>query len=143
VRKLADSLHAIIAADQQAYVEQLSLGASVSSHVALLQSAAQKIQTGGAEFSYTLRSLAPINPNNGPQTQVEQDGLARVIEKPGEPYYATEMLGGRSYFTAVYAERATVASCIECHNRHPKSPRHDWRSGDAMGAIVVRIPLEF
>jgi hypothetical protein len=163
VRKLADSLHAVIAADHEAYVETAlgrgptPIGASSETagkaasgvaalspnHAALLRLAAQKIQTGGAEFSYTLRSLAPINPNDGPQTQAEQDGLERVTRTPSEPYYANEQLGGRSYFTAVYAERATSRSCIECHNQHPKSPRHDLKQGDVMGAIVVRIPLEF
>jgi hypothetical protein len=176
VRKLADSLHAVIVADQAAYVDMVpgrastlprqardlepvetALGASVESgnkaanavaalppnHAVLLRLAARKIQTSGAEFSYTLRSLAPIDPNNGPQTQVEQDGLEHVGKTPNEPYYANEQLGGRSYFTAVYAERATSGSCIECHNQNPKSPRHDLKQGDVLGAIVVRVPLEF
>jgi cbb3-type cytochrome oxidase cytochrome c subunit len=87
--------------------------------------------------------LWPINENYGPQTQVEQTGLEYVAKHPGENYYAEEMLGGRSYFTAVYADRAILNSCIECHNQHPRSPRRDFKRNDIMGGIVVRVPLEF
>jgi hypothetical protein len=109
----------------------------------MLHRAGQDIQKGGAEFSYTLRSLWPINENYGPQTQAEQTGLEYVAGHPGENYYTEELLGGRSYFTAVYADRATLPSCMECHNQHPRSPRRDFKLNDVMGAIVVRVPLEF
>jgi len=58
-------------------------------------------------------------------------------------YYTEEELGGRSFFTAVYAERAALTSCVDCHNLQPGSPRRDWKTGDVMGAVVVRVPLEF
>ena len=32
---------------------------------------------------------------------------------------------------------------MECHNQHPRSPRRDFKLNDVMGAIVVRVPLEF
>jgi len=159
-RTFADSLHAVIAADRQAYAELVVQRLHADEHrvpatedwraahglpvpAQLLQAAARSIQQNGAEFSYTLRSLWPINPNCGPQTQVEQTGLEFVAAHPGENYYAEEMLGGRSYFTAVYADRATLTSCLECHNRHPRSPRRDFKRNDVMGGIVVRVPLEF
>jgi len=159
-RKMADSLYAVIAADRQAYAELIVQRLHADEHrlpatenwrtdhglpvpAQMLQKAAQEIQRNGAEFSYTLRSLWPINENFGPQTQVEQTGLDFVAAHPGENYYAEEMLGGRSYFTAVYADRATLPSCIECHNHHPRSPRRDFKLNDVMGGIVVRVPLEF
>ena len=66
-----------------------------------------------------------------------------MARHPLENYYVEEELGGRSYFTAVYADRATLPSCVECHNRHPRSPRRDFKLNDLMGALVVRVPLEF
>jgi len=36
-----------------------------------------------------------------------------------------------------------LPSCVECHNPHPRSPKRDFKSGDVMGALVVRVPLEF
>lgn len=159
-RKMADSLHAVIAADREAYArlivqrlhsDEHRLLATESwrekhalpVHAQMLHAAGQSIQKRGAEFSYTLRSLWPINENNGPQTQVEQTGLEYVAKNPEENYYTEELLGGRSYFTAVYADRATLPSCVECHNQHQRSPRHDFKTNDIMGAIVVRVPLEF
>lgn len=159
-RKMADSLHAVLAADRQAYAElvmqRLLAGEKrvaitedwrevdgLPVHAQMLRTAAQSIQKRGAEFSYTLRSLWPINASHGPQTELEQAGLEAVKKNPAEAFYTEEELGGRAYFTAVYADRATLSSCIDCHNRHPRSPRRDFKSGDVMGAIVVRVPLEF
>jgi hypothetical protein len=160
IRKMADSIHAVIAADRQSYseliVQRLALDEqrlSVSEdwrdqhclpvHAQMLRHSAARIQQQGAEFSYTLRSLWPIRSGNGPQTQAEEAGLQAVTNKPGEPFYTEEELGGRSYFTAIYADRATLPSCVSCHNQHPRSPRKDFKEGDVMGAIVVRVPLEF
>lgn len=159
-RKMADALHAVIAADRQAYSELIvqrllggelrlpgtNVGHPVQGppvHAQLLRTAAQSIQQRGAEFSYTLRSLWPINASHGPQTQVEQTGLEYVAKHASEAYYTEEELGGRSYFTGVYPDVATLSSCVECHNQHPASARRDFRVGEVMGAIVVRVPLEF
>ncbi len=159
-RKFADSLHAVIAADRQAYarliVDRLAADSGptrvsqdwrgehcLPTHAQLLREAAVDIQRHGAEFSYTLRSLWPINPAHGPQTEVERLGLESVARAPGTNFYTEESLGGRSYFTAIYADHATLRSCVDCHNRHPASPRRDFREGEVMGGIVVRVPLEF
>jgi hypothetical protein len=148
-RKLADSLHAVIAADRRTYVElvaqRLQSGEKpdLPVHAQQLRAAGQSIQKRGAEFSYTLRSLQPINGNHGPQTEVEQAGLEFVAQHPNEAFYTEEELGGRSYFTAVYADRATLAACVDCHNQHPQSPRRDLKLGDVMGGLVIRVPLEF
>lgn len=152
-RKMADSLHSVIAADRAAYVRLVVDRFATNSaapdsnglptHAQLLRDAAVSIQQRGAEFSYALRSLWPINANHGPQTEAEQTGLEFVARNPGTNYYTEETLGGRSYFTAVYADTAVSPSCVDCHNRHSASPRKDFKAGDAMGGIVVRVPLEF
>jgi hypothetical protein len=159
-RKLADSIHTVIAADRETYsrlvVQRLALEekklavtedwleqTALPTHAQMLRLTAQNIQKRGAEFSYALRSLWPINPNHGPQTEVEQRGLELVARHPGTNYYTEELLGGRSYFTAIYADRASLPSCVECHNQHPASPRRDFKAEDVMGALIIRIPLEF
>ena len=159
-RKMADALHSVIAADRQTYAklivqrlhsDEQRLPAArnwreihgLPVHAQMLRAAGESIQQQGAEFSYTLRSLWPINANHGPQTQVEQTGLEHVVKNPRENYYIEEELGGRSYFTAIYPDVATLSSCVQCHNEHPQSPRHDFKLGGVMGAIVVRVPLEF
>jgi hypothetical protein len=32
--------------------------------------------------------------------------------------------------------------CISCHNEHKDSPRKDFKLGDVMGGVVIRIPLD-
>ena len=146
-RKMADSVHAVIAADQRTFVDAVARQpggpGGIPGHAEVLRQAGRSIQTHGAEFSYALRSLQPIAAHNGPQTEAEQTGLAFVAAHPGENYYTEEELGGRSYFTAIYAERATAAACVDCHNANPRSPRRGIKLRDVMGGIVVRVPLEF
>jgi hypothetical protein len=159
-RKMADTLHAVIASYREVYARELVQGLALEEgivavsedwrrerclpvHAQLLRMASQNIQRHGAEFSFVLRSLWPMDPANGPQTRIEQAGLEFVARHPETNYYSEEMLGGRRYFTAVYPDRAIFASCVECHNRHPSSPRRDFALDDVMGGIVVRVPLEF
>ena len=37
------------------------------------------------------------------------------------------------------ADFAIVQGCADCHNNHPKTTKKDWKKGDFMGAIVVRM----
>lgn len=93
-------------------------------------------------FSYSLQSLWPVNSQNAPKTEAEKAGLKYVAENKGENYYAEETLGGQRYFTAVYADVAVAPVCVSCHNDHADSPRRDFKLGDVMGGVVIRIPLE-
>jgi hypothetical protein len=159
-RKMADALHAVIAADRQVYAEVIVQRLANDDKLIragenwredkclpvpaqMLRMAGVQIQKKGAEFSYTLRSLWPINNNHGPQTEAEKAGLEQVARNPTENYYTEELLGGRSYFTAIYPDIASLSSCVDCHNQHPGSPRHDFKLRDVIGAMVVRVPLEF
>ena len=156
----AAALHFVIAADREmycrAYVARLtgdtpspntSAGGkpdeSWPSPCEMLRRAAESVQSKGAEFSYALRSLRPGDPRNEPQTELEQRGLAFVTSHPTQNYYGQEMLGGRRYLTAVYPDLPAVAACIDCHNRRSASVAQRYQVGEAMGGIVVRVPLEF
>ena len=156
----ADALHFVIAADRELYVRASvaqqtggvsspqaaaggTPGAAWPSPCGLLRRAAELIQSKGAEFSYALRSLNPIDPRNGPQTELEQRGLAFVASHPTKVYYGQEMLGGRRYVTAVYPDMPAVAACIDCHNRRSAPIPQPYHVGEVMGGVVVRVPLEF
>lgn len=92
-------------------------------------------------FSYALLSLWPVNKQNGPKTEVEKAGLQAVAET-GTNYYTEEMLGGKKYFSAFYPDKGVVEACVQCHNAHEDSPRRDFRVGDVLGGVVIRVPLE-
>ncbi len=152
-QEMADALHAVIAADREVYAkyfeqhraaeESANRSSQLPIPAHLLRQASEAVQQKGAEFHYVLRSLWPINPKNGPETDKEKEGLKFVIDHPEANYYSEESLGGRLYFTAVYPDRAGAASCVECHNQHQDSPKKDFKQGDIMGGMVVRVPLEF
>lgn len=93
-------------------------------------------------FSYSLQSQWPINSQNAPKTDAEKEGLQFVVDNKGENYYTTEELGGQNYFTAIYADTAVSPVCASCHNDHVDSPRTDFKIGDVMGGVVIRIPIE-
>jgi hypothetical protein len=160
LRKYADSLHLVLAATRDSYARQLEALSPANRQIAvtqpgsdrsgalpdphrMLRLAGQSIAQHGAEFSFVLRSKWPVSPAGAAQTETEEAALDRLSIEPGQAVYARETLGGRSYFTAVYPDRATLASCVECHNRNSSSSRHDFKLGDVMGAVVVRVPLEF
>ena len=92
-------------------------------------------------FSYSLQSLWPINRQNAPKTDAEKDGLKYIAENKGKNYYTTETLGGQKYFTAVYPDMGVAPVCVVCHNKHPDTPKKDFKIGDVMGGVVIRIPV--
>lgn len=93
-------------------------------------------------FTYSLQSLWPINKQNAPKTEAEKTGLKYVADNPGQNYYTEEKLGDTTYFTAVYADTAVAPVCASCHNEHKDTPRTDFKIGDVMGGVVIRIPIE-
>ncbi|MAO57399.1 MAG: hypothetical protein CMM61_17125 [Rhodospirillaceae bacterium] len=104
---------------------------------------AETVATKTDKFSYQLLSLWPINKQNGPRTDVEKKGLAFIAENKGEkPFYGEEELGGTKYFTAVYADVAVAGPCVDCHNAHKDSPRTDFKLGEVMGGVVIRVPMK-
>lgn len=94
------------------------------------------------EFSYSLQSIWPINKSNAAlQTEIAKEGLQYVVDNPGQNFYGEEELGGQTYFTAVYADVAVSAACVDCHNEHADSPKTDFKIGDVMGGVVIRVPI--
>ena len=93
-------------------------------------------------FSYSLQSLWPVNKQNAPKTEAEKTGLKFIADNKGQNYYTEETLGGKKYFTAVYPDVGVAPVCVSCHNEHKDSPRRDFKLGDVMGGVVIRIPLE-
>ena len=93
-------------------------------------------------FSYSLQSLWPVNKQNAPKTPVEKKGLEAVAKDNTKPFYAEETLGKTKYFTAIYADKAVAPACVPCHNDHKDSPKTDFKIGQTMGGVVIRIPMK-
>jgi len=157
-KTMADSLHSVMEADRTVYtkliINRLAKEEKVitaSEHwkdekalvlpAQMFRYGAERVAEGGAPFSYSLLSLWPVNKQNKPKTDVEVKGLNYIAENPGKNYYADEELGGVKYFTAVYPDVAVAPACVSCHNKHKDSPRTDFKIGEVMGGVVIRIPL--
>jgi hypothetical protein len=98
------------------------------------------VQKQALGFTYALLSPWPINKQNLPRTEVEKAGLHQVATS-GQSHYGEETLGGQRYFTAVYADKAVSTACVGCHNGHRDSARHDFKLGEVMGGVVIRVAL--
>ena len=53
----------------------------------------------------------------------------------------SEMCIRDRYYTAVYPDVAVSDACTICHNEHKDSPKTDFKVGEVMGGVVIRVPL--
>ena len=92
-------------------------------------------------LDYRLISLYPINPQNRPANEFEQDGLESVEVHPIRPYIKRSNIGRKTYFQAIYPDIAVTRGCVNCHNSHPNSPKKDFELDDVMGGILVSFQV--
>jgi hypothetical protein len=158
-RAVADALHAVMEADRTTYAKQV-VSRLQDEHGVIkatehwqdektLPLPAQMFRMGaeatskkGARFSYSLLSLWPVNKKNSAKTDAERRGLDAVTKNPKQNFYVDEALGEQKFLTAVYPDVAVAEACVNCHNKHKDSPRQDFKVGDVMGGVVVRVPLD-
>lgn len=169
-RLAADMVHAALAADREVYtkevVQRLTIQQKVqvvspgggnavplearedwrSEHAKLplpaqmFRMGAEKVLSANSGFSYVLLSPWPVNQQNRARTDVERRGLDQVATT-GEVLYDSETLEGQRYFVAIYPDKAVAEACVTCHNKHPDSPRRDFKLGDVMGGVVIRFRM--
>ena len=164
VKAMADALHIVMDSDRTVYTKKIvnrlvkkDKVIKASEHFEDDQALALPAQMFrfGAElvaersadnpdvnFTYSLQSLWPINKQNAPKTDVEKAGLKFIAENKGKNYYSEETLGGTKYFTAIYPDVGVAPVCVSCHNDHKDTPKRDFKLGDVMGGVVIRIPME-
>lgn len=158
-KEMADALHAVMESDRTVYtrmvVNRLQNEEKVikaSEHfkddkalplpAQMFRFGAEMVAEKKMGFSYSLLSLWPVNKQNEPKTALEKKGLEAVAKDPKKPFYGEETLGKTKYFTAVYADRAVAPACVTCHNEHKDSPKTDFKIGQTMGGVVLRIPMK-
>ncbi len=158
-QSMADALHMVLETDRTVYtkliVNRLQNELKVikaSEHwkedkalvlpAQMFRAGAEMTRDKGAKFSYSLLSMWPVNKQNKARTDAEKKGLKYVVDNKGKNFYVEETLGGKKYFTAVYPDYAVAPACVTCHNDHKDSPKKDFKIGDVMGAVVIRLPLD-
>lgn len=100
---------------------------------------AQFVKAAGADldsFEIGLIGLTPVYKSNLPRTQAETDALQRLTSDRSQKVIS--FVDGNQ-FKAMAADVAVVQSCVDCHNVHPDSPWRNYKKGDIMGAVIVRL----
>jgi hypothetical protein len=155
---VADYIHTVIEVDRATYTEEvvnrlqnIEHRISASEHYRddkalplpsqMLRMGAQQTAKKG-KFRYSLVSTWAINKANSPQTPFEKAALSAVEANPESPYRSVETVGQKKYFMAAYADKAVSQACVNCHNGHEQSPRHDFKLGDVIGGIVISLPVD-
>jgi hypothetical protein len=87
------------------------------------------------DFELSLVGTDPLYASNAPKSAKEKEMLAELAK--GKVNVVTTEDGGAT--VGMSADYAIVESCADCHNKHPKTTKKDWKKGDLMGAIVVRL----
>ena len=158
-KDMADALHAVMESDRTVYTrmvvnrlqneekvikatEHFKDDKSLPLPAQMFRFGAEMVAEKKMPFSYSLQSLWPVNKQNLPKTAVEKKGREAVAKDNTKPFYGEETLGKTKYFTAVYADKAVAPACVTCHNEHKDSPKTDFKIGQTMGGVVIRIPMK-
>jgi hypothetical protein len=158
-KEMADALHAVMESDRTVYtrviVNRLQNEEKVikaSEHwkdekalvlpAQMFRYGSEMVAEKKMGFSYSLLSMWPINKQNAAKTAAEKEGLEAVAKDPSKAFYKEETLGKVKYFTAIYADRAVSPACVTCHNDHKDTPKKDFKLGQTMGGVVIRIPVK-
>jgi hypothetical protein len=158
-KEMADALHAVMESDRTVYTrvivnrlqnEEKVIKASehwkddkaLALPAQMFRYGSEMVAEKRLGFSYSLLSIWPINRQNAAKTAAEKEGLEAVAKDPAKAFYKEETLGKTKYFTAVYADRAVSPACVSCHNDHKDTPKKDFKLGQTMGGVVIRIPMK-
>lgn len=88
-----------------------------------------------------LISLWNINPDKKPATDDVRRALHALELRPEEAQEIVIDQGPEARFIQVTADIASAQGCVDCHNHHPASKKHDFRLNDVMGGLVISVPL--
>ena len=103
-----------------------------------LRETASYLEKSPVRLGLYLGSEFPINRTNlleGLQVRKLKD----IKKSDGDTFF--KMLAEKTY-VFMSPDIATVNSCITCHNKHPESPKTDWKINDVMGATTWLYPYE-
>lgn len=162
-QRFADGVHAVMMADRTVYAKKIvtrlkkegspvkpdeywsddTSGHSIPLPAQMFRMGAELVsEDPEAGFTYSLKSLWPLNPQHMPTSEFEKNALIELA-KSGENFYGEEELGGKKFFTAFYPDRAVAEACWTCHNEHSNKGEDypEFKEGDVMGAVAVRVPL--
>jgi hypothetical protein len=97
-----------------------------------LRETAKSLAKAPSPLGLFLGSDAPINKANR-FAGVQEDAFQQMRRDRSPRHFFMEDVKAN---TAMFPDLAVVQACVDCHNRHVDSPKHDWKVGDLMGATT-------
>ncbi len=101
-----------------------------------LRETAKSMEKSPVRLSLFLGSDYPISPDNRFEG-LQQEKFQVLRQSHQAQFFYVPDIG---LHTAMFADIAIASPCIECHNKHEQSPKHDWHLNDIMGAATWMYP---
>lgn len=103
-----------------------------------LRETAARLEQSPIELRLFLGSDLPVRSSNR-FTGAQAEAFERV-RASGEPVVL--FAADTGLHTALYPDVAVTKACVDCHNAHEQSPKHDWQVGEIMGATTWSFPRD-
>lgn len=65
-----------------------------------------------------------------------------LVANPGATFSRQEEHEGAQIVRVAVADHMVADGCVNCHNRHPASPKTDWLLGDVRGVLEVSTTID-
>jgi adenylate cyclase len=101
-----------------------------------LRETAKSMEKSPVRLSLFLGSDYPISPDNRFEGLQQEKFQVLRQSQQAQFFYVPDT----GLHTGMFADIAVAAPCIECHNKHEQSPKHDWQLNDIMGAVTWMYP---
>ncbi len=103
-----------------------------------LRGVSSSIRKSSVPLGLYLGSDFPINASN--KFEGKQAELFKEIKKNQKPQFFYD--DAQKVHTAMFADLAVAAPCVNCHNDHVSTSKKDWKLGDVMGATTWQYPSD-
>ncbi len=105
-----------------------------------VQEVSSRINENGL-YGYDLLSKWNINKEKGLRDDFEKEAFNYLYNKEEKVFLRFMEYNGVYSLRYATPDVASAAGCINCHNNHEDSPKHDFKLGDVMGVLVVTVPI--
>lgn len=69
------------------------------------------------------------------------EAITHFTTNANATFTRVETTAGSTLVRVAIADKMANASCVQCHNSHPESPKKDWAVGDVRGILEVSVPI--
>lgn len=91
-----------------------------------------------------LYSAFPFPVRNQRKLDAFQQEAWDALNRNPKQVYSREMTNanGEQVVRVAVADTMVADACVACHNKHPESPKTDWKVGDVRGVLEVALPID-